>query len=95
MPDWRRSAPVSQSAAVDSSTDDWRSVIDAFGGWVKAYFKVNSQQLRAHKFGFEHSAGDAVILLDADDLLEPQEGDARNRAPVAAGHIQGLFPGWP
>jgi hypothetical protein len=55
----------------DASTDDSRSVIEAFRGSVAAYFRPKSYQLGAHIFGFEHSTGDVIIFLDADDLLEP------------------------
>jgi glycosyltransferase involved in cell wall biosynthesis len=55
----------------DASTDHSKEVIDGFGDQVIAYFRPKSHQLGAHKFGFEHSTGDVVILLDADDLLEP------------------------
>src|SRR5271169_216897 len=55
----------------DASTDDSRTVIDEFRGKVAAYFRPKSYQLGAHIFGFEHSAGDVIIFLDADDLLEP------------------------
>jgi glycosyltransferase involved in cell wall biosynthesis len=55
----------------DASTDDSRSVIDAFQGKVAAYFRPKSYQLGAHIFGFEKSTGDVIIFLDADDLLEP------------------------
>jgi glycosyltransferase involved in cell wall biosynthesis len=56
----------------DASTDDSRNFIASFGEQVKAYFRPKSHQLGAHKFGFEHSTGDVIILLDADDLLEPE-----------------------
>jgi glycosyltransferase involved in cell wall biosynthesis len=55
----------------DASTDGSRSVIDEFRGKVAAYFRPKSYQLGAHIFGFEQSAGDVIIFLDADDLLEP------------------------
>jgi glycosyltransferase involved in cell wall biosynthesis len=55
----------------DASTDDSRSVIDAFRGKVAAYFRPKSFQLGAHIFGFAQSTGDVIIFLDADDLLEP------------------------
>jgi glycosyltransferase involved in cell wall biosynthesis len=55
----------------DASTDDSRSVIEAFQGRVAAHFRPKSYQLGAHKFGFEQSTGDIIIFLDADDLLEP------------------------
>src|SRR6516165_4440859 len=56
----------------DASTDDSRTVIEGFTGKVAAYFRPKSNQLGAHIFGFEQSAGDIVIFLDADDLLEPE-----------------------
>jgi hypothetical protein len=56
----------------DASTDDSRSVIEGFSGQVSAYFRPKSNQLGAHIFGFEQSAGDVIIFLDSDDLLEPE-----------------------
>ncbi len=56
----------------DASTDDSKKVIDGFGRGVAAYFRPKSHQLGAHMFGFGKSTGDVVILLDADDLLEPE-----------------------
>jgi hypothetical protein len=56
----------------DASTDDSKNVIEGFRGRVVAYFRPKSHQLGAHMFGFEQSTGDIVILLDADDLLEPE-----------------------
>jgi glycosyltransferase involved in cell wall biosynthesis len=56
----------------DASTDDSRDVIDGFRGKVTAFFRPKeAYQLGTHIFGFEHSAGDVIIFLDADDLLEP------------------------
>jgi glycosyltransferase involved in cell wall biosynthesis len=56
----------------DASTDDSRSIIEGFGNKIVAYFRPKSYQLGAHMFGFEKSVGDVIILLDADDLLEPE-----------------------
>jgi glycosyltransferase involved in cell wall biosynthesis len=56
----------------DASTDNSKSVIDAFRGKVAAYFRPKSSQLGAHIFGFEQSTGDIIIFLDSDDLLEPE-----------------------
>jgi glycosyltransferase involved in cell wall biosynthesis len=56
----------------DASTDDSKRVIDGFRGRVAAYFRPKSHQLGAHRFGFEQSTGEVIILLDADDLLEPE-----------------------
>jgi hypothetical protein len=55
----------------DASTDDSRTIIEGFRGSVAAYFRPKSHQLGAHIFGFEQSAGNVIIFLDADDLLEP------------------------
>lgn len=64
----------------DASTDDSREVIAAFRDRAAVYFRPKSHQLGAHSFGFAHSTGDVVILLDADDLLEPEV--MREIAPV-------------
>ena len=56
----------------DASTDDSRSIIEHFRDRVAAHFRPKSGQLGAHMFGFEQSAGDVIIFLDADDLLEPE-----------------------
>ena len=56
----------------DASTDDSKSVIESFARNVSAYFRPKSNQLGAHRFGFEQSTGDVIIFLDADDLLEPE-----------------------
>jgi glycosyltransferase involved in cell wall biosynthesis len=56
----------------DESTDDSRGVIEGFSGRVTAYFRSKSNQLGAHRFGFERSTGDVIIFLDSDDLLEPE-----------------------
>lgn len=56
----------------DASTDDSRRVIKGFGNSIAAHFRPKSHQLGAHKFGFAQSRGDVVILLDADDMLEPE-----------------------
>jgi len=56
----------------DASTDDSRGVIEGFSGRVTAYFRPKSNQLGAHRFGFERSTGDVMIFLDSDDLLEPE-----------------------
>jgi hypothetical protein len=56
----------------DASTDDSRTVIERFGDRITAHFRPKAYQFGAHRFGFEQSTGDVVILLDADDLLEPE-----------------------
>ena len=56
----------------DASTDDSRTVIEGFQGRMAAYFRPKSNQLGAHRFGFEQSTGEIIIFLDSDDLLEPE-----------------------
>ncbi len=55
----------------DGSTDASRAVIEAFRDRIIRVFTKNSGQTRAINSGFARSTGDAVILLDADDLLLP------------------------
>ncbi len=55
----------------DGSTDNSRAVIEAFGDQIIAIFTENGGQAKAVNAGFERSTGDAVIFLDADDLLLP------------------------
>ena len=56
----------------DASTDDSRNIIEGFRRRVAVYFRPKSHQLGAHMFGFEQSAGEIIIFLDSDDLLEPE-----------------------
>ncbi len=55
----------------DGSTDNSRSVIERFGDRIVAIFQENAGQIAARNVGFARSRGDAVILLDSDDLLHP------------------------
>jgi glycosyltransferase involved in cell wall biosynthesis len=55
----------------DGSTDDSRRVIESFGQGITAIFTANGGQTRAANTGFERSAGEVVIFLDADDVLLP------------------------
>lgn len=55
----------------DGSTDDSRSVIATFEGVVTAVLKPNGGQGSAFNAGLEHSSGDVVLFLDADDVLLP------------------------
>ncbi|HSK16929.1 MAG TPA: glycosyltransferase family 2 protein [Gaiellaceae bacterium] len=55
----------------DGSTDDSRSVIAAFESDVTAVLKPNGGQGSAFNAGLEHSSGDVVLFLDADDVLMP------------------------
>ncbi len=55
----------------DGSTDDSREVIARYADRVTVIHQPNGGQIAACNAGFARSAGDAVIFLDADDLLEP------------------------
>ncbi|MCC8393179.1 glycosyltransferase family 2 protein [Paraburkholderia sp. MMS20-SJTR3] len=64
----------------DGSTDDSAEVIRSYGEKITAIFKKNGGQREANNVGFERSAGDVVIFLDADDVLVP--GALRSIASV-------------
>lgn len=55
----------------DGSTDDSRRVIEDRGDKVRAIFKENGGHVSALNAGFAASAGDLVMFLDSDDVLEP------------------------
>lgn len=55
----------------DGSTDGSRDIIARYGSRVKPVLKSNGGQASALNAGFAASRGDAVIFLDADDLLYP------------------------
>lgn len=56
----------------DGSTDDSVSIIQGFGGRIKAVLKQNGGQASAFNAGFAVSSGDVIIFLDADDVLHPE-----------------------
>lgn len=55
----------------DGSTDDSRDLLAAYGGHerIKLVFTRNGGQAAAFNHGFEHSKGDIVCFLDADDVF--------------------------
>ncbi len=55
----------------DGSTDDSREVIASYGSEIVAVFKENGGQASALNAGVERSSGEAVVFLDADDMLAP------------------------
>jgi len=55
----------------DGSTDGSREVISSFGSRVEAIFQANAGQAAAQNAGLRRSSGEAVMFLDADDLLLP------------------------
>src|SRR4051794_30025720 len=60
----------------DGSTDGSRAVIGSFGTRIQTIFQANAGQASAQNAGFRASRGDAVLFLDADDMLLP--GAAEN-----------------
>jgi len=57
----------------DGSTDGSREVIRSYGDQVVAVFKGNGGQTSCINAGFEHSRGELICLLDADDVFEPDK----------------------
>jgi hypothetical protein len=55
----------------DGSSDGSRGVIESFGERIAAVFTTNRGQAAAQNTGYALSTGEAVIFLDADDVLLP------------------------
>lgn len=55
----------------DGSTDNSKSVIEAYGNRVLPIFQSNGKQAAALNAGFAASQGEIVFFLDADDYLFP------------------------
>ena len=55
----------------DGSTDESPEVISRYVGRITAIRKENGGQASAFNVGFQHSSGQLVIFLDADDVLYP------------------------
>ncbi len=68
----------------DGSTDTTAAVANRYlgeqAGRVRLLRQANSGQARARQAGFLVAGGDWVILLDADDLVEPEAIAAHERA---------------
>ena len=56
----------------DGSTDGSRKVIQSYCDRITAILQANGKQGAAFNNGFQHSTGDIIIFLDADDYLHPQ-----------------------
>jgi len=67
----------------DGSTDDSRRLLERCDADVEVVLKENGGQASALNAGLERCSGDVVMLLDADDLLEPRAA-ARVAAAFAA-----------
>ncbi len=55
----------------DGSTDGSRAVIERYGDRIRRHYQSNRGQFEAYNVGFAMSTGDAVLLLDADDVAAP------------------------
>jgi hypothetical protein len=55
----------------DGSTDDSRERLRAYDGQIELVLKDNGGQAAALNAGFARCRGEAVIFLDADDMLTP------------------------
>jgi hypothetical protein len=64
----------------DGSTDESRDRLRAHEGSIEIVLKENGGQASALNAGFERCRGEAVIFLDADDVLRP---DAASRVAAA------------
>ncbi len=56
----------------DGSTDNSRSIIEAWSSQVIPVFKDNGGQGSAFNAGFSACTGDWILFLDSDDELEPE-----------------------
>jgi glycosyltransferase involved in cell wall biosynthesis len=68
----RSSLPPHETIVVnDGSTDNTEEVCNSFGGRVTVIRQVNSGVSAARNAGLRASTGELVMLLDSDDILEP------------------------
>lgn len=79
----------------DGSTDDTASVLDAYAArvpQVRPVHQANGGICSATNAALAACSGDVVLLLDADDVLEPE----RIEKVLAAlrRRVDGLLPGW-
>jgi hypothetical protein len=63
--------PLEVVVVDDGSTDDSWSVIERYGGRIRAIRQSNSGQGAAYNTGFAASRGEWVLFLDSDDVLDP------------------------
>ncbi len=57
----------------DGSTDDTKEVLVKYEGKIRYLYKSNGGVSLARNYGIEHSAGDYVAFLDADDVWLPEK----------------------
>ena len=76
----------------DGSRDRSRDVIGSFGARITALFKANGGQASALNAGFRASRGEAVVFLDADDVLLPGAAGAIAEALADAATAKAHWP---
>lgn len=57
----------------DGSTDDTGERLKKYGDAIRYLRKTNGGQASAFNFGFEHTRGEVIALLDADDIWLPDK----------------------
>lgn len=55
----------------DGSTDESPEIMASYSGWILSIHQTNAGQAAAVNAGFARCRGDAIIFLDADDVLLP------------------------
>ena len=55
----------------DGSTDDTSARVEKYDARVRYMRKDNGGQASAFNFGFKHTSGELIVLLDADDFFLP------------------------
>lgn len=66
-----QSHPAQVVVVDDGSTDDSADIIQSYGSQIHPILKANGGQGSAVNAGFAVAIGDIVMILDSDDLLEP------------------------
>lgn len=56
----------------DGSSDGSWELIEGFGRGIRPFRKENGGAARARNFGAERATGEAILFLDADDLIGPE-----------------------
>ncbi|HKR90507.1 MAG TPA: glycosyltransferase [Phenylobacterium sp.] len=80
-------------AVDDGSHDDTLQVLRSYGTAIRVLSGPNRGVSAARNWGLEEAAGDWIVFLDADDLLEPGAPAAQRKAAARAG-ADVVFSGW-
>jgi glycosyltransferase involved in cell wall biosynthesis len=84
--------PVEVIVVDDDSTDDSGDVLEAYADRVTVLLEHCGGQAAAAAVGFAASAGDVVILLDADDVLLPSAAGRAAAVLDVAGAVKVHWP---